>query len=492
MMQSTYRQRAKQNKRMANEFIVAIELGSSKIVGIAGKKNMDGSISVKACVKEDSSSFIRKGVVYNIDKTAQSIANIVAKLSSALKTEIAHVCVGIGGQSIHSVKNIVAKDLPPETVVTQDMVDELQDTNSRASYPDMMILDAVPQEYKVDNQEETDPVGVQCERIEGHYLNICGRKTFYNNLNKCFEKARVNVSDMFLSPLALADSVLTDAEKRSGCVLVDLGAETTTVSVYHKNILRHLVVIPLGGRNITKDIASFRMEEAEAEKMKTEHGRAYTDSTDNDSQLKLPLDDGRQIDGRTFTEIVEGRLQEIIENVQYQIPAAYSDRLMGGIILTGGGSNMRDIEKAFRVYTHIDKVRRANFVTTSIEAKNPLITAHDGTMNTVLGLLLKCKTNCAGNPLNTKPDLFGESGSPASDADGIAPRKPGEPGSGQVPTAAEKQKMEEERRRKEEEQRKEEERQKAEEGARKKERSGMRSLWRKMKEGFDKLLTEDE
>ena len=477
---------------MVKEFVVAIELGSSKVVGVAGKRNMDGSISVKACVKEDASTFIRKGVVYNIDKTAQCISNIVAKLSTALKTEIAHVCVGIGGQSIHSVKNVVTKDLAPETGVTQDLVFEMQDINSSTAYPDMMILDAVAQEYRVDNHEEIDPVGVQCAHIEGNYLNIIGRQTAYNNLNKCFEKAGVNVSDMFLSPLALADSVLTDTEKRSGCVLVDIGADTTTVSVYHRNILRHLVVIPLGGRNITKDIASFSIEEAEAEKMKIEHGRAYTESTDTDSSLKLVLDDGRPIDSREFMGIVEGRLQEIIENVQYQIPAEYSDRLMGGIIITGGGANMRDIEKAFRAYMHIDKIRKANFVTTSIEAKDALITAHDGTMNTVLGLLIKCKTNCAGSPLNAKPDLFGDGGQQGSGDDTIGTRKTSEIGSGQVLTAAEKQKMEEAKRREEEEKKAEEERRIAEEEARRRKNSGVRGIFGKLKKGFDKLLTEDE
>ena len=476
---------------MARELIVAIELGSSKIVGVAGQRNMDGSISVKACVREDASSFIHKGMVYNIDKTAQCISNIVTRLSGMVKTEIAHVCVGVGGQSIHSVKNVVGRELPPDSVVTQDLIYELQDQNGNMSYPEMMILDAVAQEYKVDNQEETDPVGVQCERIEGNYLNILGRRTFYNNLNKCFEKAGVNVSDMFLSPLALADSVLTDAEKRSGCVLVDLGADTTTVAVYHRNILRHLVVIPLGGRNITKDIASYRMEEGEAERMKIEHGRAYTDNNDIDSSLKLMLDDGRTIDNRNFIEIVEGRVQEIIENVKYQIPSAYGDRLMGGIILTGGGSNMRDIETAFRVYMHVDKIRKANFVTAAIEAKDTLITAHDGTMNTVLGLLVKCKSNCAGNPIPAKRDLFDENTSPNND-DGGSTRKQGEMGTGQVMTAAEKQKLEETKRREEEERRQEEERKKAEEEECKKNNSGMRGVFKRLKRGLNSLLTEDE
>ncbi len=136
----------------AKDFIIAIELGSSKMTGVAGKKNLDGSISVLAVVKEDSSSFIRKGTVYKINQTVQCISNIVKKLSSTLKTEISQVYVGVGGQSIHSVKNVIVKDLLSDTVVTQDMVNGLMDTNRNMSYQDQEILDAVTQEYKVDNQ----------------------------------------------------------------------------------------------------------------------------------------------------------------------------------------------------------------------------------------------------------------------------------------------------------------------------------------------------
>ena len=244
----------------AKEFIVAIELGSSKVTGIAGQKNLDGSIQILAVVKEESSAFIRKGVVYNIDKTAQCLTSIIKKLEIQLKTEITQVYVGVGGQSIRSVRNVISKDLPNETIVTQDMVIELMDANRNMTYPDQEILDAAVQEYKVGSQFQIDPVGIQATRLEGNFLNILERKAFYKKLNKCFETAGINVAEMYLAPLALADSVLTEAEKRSGCALVDLGADTTTVSVYSKNILRHLAVIPLGSNNITKDIATLQME----------------------------------------------------------------------------------------------------------------------------------------------------------------------------------------------------------------------------------------
>ena len=309
----------------AKEFIVAIELGSSKMTGIAGQKNLDGSIQVLAVVKENSSAFIRKGVVYNIDKTAQCLTSIVRKLEAQLKTEIRQVYVGVGGQSIRSVKNVIAKELPNESIINQDMVIELMDANRNMEYPDQEILDAAVQEYKVGSQLQLDPVGIQANHLEGNFLNILERGAFYRNLNKCFETAGINVAEMYLAPLALADSVLTEAERRSGCALVDLGADTTTVSVYSKNILRHLAVIPLGSNNITKDIATLQIEESDAEKMKLKYGCAFTDNSEIDNDLKYSIDNDRQIESRKFIEIVEGRLEEIIENVWYQIPSEYYD-----------------------------------------------------------------------------------------------------------------------------------------------------------------------
>ena len=487
----------------AKEFIVAIELGSSKVTGIAGQKNLDGSIQILAVVKEASSAFIRKGVVYNIDKTAQCLTSIIKKLETQLKTEIRQVYVGIGGQSIRSVRNVISKDLPNESIVTQEMVIELMDANRNMTYPDQEILDAAVQEYKVGSQFQIDPVGIQATRLEGNFLNILERKAFYKNLNKCFETADINIAEMYLAPLALADSVLTEAEKRSGCALVDLGADTTTVSVYSKNILRHLAVIPLGSNNITKDIATLQMEESDAERMKLKYAAAYTDNNDIDNDLKYSIDPERQIESRKFIEIVEGRLEEIIENVWYQIPSEFYDKLLGGIILTGGGSNLKNIEKAFNNHTHVDKIRVAKFVTQSIISNHEAIKAHDGTMNTVLGLLAKGDINCAGSAVDLNGDLFSTPKQPS--ATGIDPRSPrtaGEIPAGVVLTAAEKKAAEAEKKAAEElkrRQEEEEERKKSEEEARiKAEQERIRkenSFWNKAIKGikkFGKQIVEEE
>jgi cell division protein FtsA len=481
---------------VSKEFIVAIELGSSKMTGIAGKKNLDGSIQVLACVKENASSCIRKGVVYNIDKTAQCLTNIVNKLEKQLKTSITQVYVGVGGQSIRSIRNVIAKDLPAETLVTQDMVVELMDANRNVNYPDQEILDAAVQEYKVDSQYQLDPVGIPCTRIEGNFLNILQRKAFYKNLNKCFETAGINIAELYLAPLALADSVLTETEKRSGCALVDLGSDTTTVSVYYKNILRHMAVIPIGANNITKDIASLQMEDSDAEKMKLKYATAYTENNDIDNNMKYSIDADRQVETRKFIEIVEGRLEEIIANVWYQVPEDYCDKLLGGIILTGGGSNLKGIEKAFQTYTHIDKIRIAKFVTQSITSTLPEINNHDGMMNTVLGLLAKGDINCAGDAINPNGDLFEQPKTLSETMEMRRARTATETPAGVIRTAEEKRLAEEEARLKKEEEeriaREEAEAKAREEADKRKENSFWNRAFKGLKEFGKKMVEEEE
>ena len=474
---------------LEKKFIVAVELGSSKITGIAGRKNLDGSISVLAVVQENSSSCIRRGVVYNIDKTTQALVSIKKRLETLLQTKIVQVYVGVGGQSIYGVRNVIVRDLQTETIVDHALVNELMDANRAMNYPDQEILDAIVQEYKVDSQLQTDPVGIQCTRLEANFLNILWRKTFYRNLNNCFEKAGINIAEMYLAPLALADSVLTEAERRAGCMLVDLGAETTTMSVYYKNVLRQLVVIPLGGANITRDIASEQMEESEAENLKLKYGCAYTDNAEIDSSQMLPINAERGIENQKFIEIVEARLTEIIYNVWQQMPEEYIDKLFGGIVITGGGANMRDIDKAFRVSTRVDKIRLAKTVTQTIDATQLEITSRDCRMCTALGLLAKGDMNCAGAEITG--NLFDSADENESDG-----QQQGNSPTGRVMTEANKREAEEkERRRREQEEllrQQAEEAQKEEERQKEKENNFWNKLWHKVKEFAKSTITEDE
>ena len=287
----------------ATDFIVAIELGSSKITGIAGKKHADGSIQVLALASENSSDFIRKGVIYNLDKTAQSLTSIIKKLESTLKASIGKVYVGIGGQSLRTIRNTEVRHLEEETKISQELIDSIMDSNREVPIIDQEILEVAPQEYKVGINLLADPVGVPSDHIEGRFLNIIARSSVKQNIDKCFKQAGIEIADYIISPLALANAVLTNSEKRSGCMFIDFGADTTTVSVYKNNILRHLAVIPLGGSNITKDICSQQIEEEDAEELKKKYGNAYADMIDG----KMTTKKAKALREQAIEEMQQGR-----------------------------------------------------------------------------------------------------------------------------------------------------------------------------------------
>lgn len=461
----------------AKEFIVAIELGSSKITAIAGKKDLDGTIRVMDMVKADSTSFIRRGVVYNIDKTAICLGDLVFRLAKKLKTEIVQAYVGVGGQSLHSVRNVISKDLAPETKITDGMVVDIMDSNREMRYNGQEVIDVINQEYKVDNQYLTDVVGIQCTHLEGQFLNILQRRTFNQNLNKCFEMAGITIAETFTSPIALAESILTDVERRSGCALVDIGASTTTVMVYSKNMLRHLAVIPLGSANITKDIATLRMDEEEAERMKLKYGSAITNIEDINAEDKYSIDNERSVETTKFVETVEARVEEIIRNVWKQIDHDYSDGLNGGIILTGGGSNMKNIAEAFRYHTHVERVRVAGTVDHVVVGNVADLHQKDGTLTTVLSLLAKGDSNCAGSPFN--PDDVFEGGKRPT------PKKQAGPSEEELRRKA----AEEERKRREAEE--EARRQQEAEEAERRENTPLKKIWGSIKK-FSAKITEEE
>lgn len=464
------------------DFIVAIELGSSKITGIAGRKNADGSITVLAYAREESNSFIRRGKVYNIDKTAQCLSNIKAKMEKTLHAAIGKAYIGIGGQSLHTIRNSVKLPLAPNTIISKETIEELKAANRDCTYAEQELLQVIPQEYKVGNVNQIDPVGVMSDNIEGRYLNIVARNSLRSNVKKCLDIAGIQVAEYFIAPLALADCVLSDAEKRSGCAVVDLGAETTSVAIYKNNILRHLAVIPLGGANITKDISAQQIEEEDAEELKLKYGSAYSEDDANDANAEDKLyqvTNDTTIPSKLLNDIVESRVEEIIANVWEQINLSNcSNELLSGVVLTGGGSNLRNMEQAFLKRTNIEKIKTAKFVLQAINAKNPDITSRDGSLNTILALLIKGKENCFGHTLEANDALFDPSGEPYIDHQAEERRRQEE--------AAKQKALEEEERRKEEEARKKEE----EAAARKKRQEN--SIFNKLKKGLANLLSEED
>ena len=255
--------------------------------------------------------------------------------------------VGIGGQSLRTIRNSVSRQLDTNVVISNEIVENLLNTNLSANYADCDILGVIPQEYRIGTQYTTDPIGILSNHIEGKYLNIVAKSILKENVQKCFQTAGIEIVDMFISPLALADNLLTDTEKRSGCALVDFGADTTTVAIFKNNLLRYLAVIPLGGNNITQDICSLQVEESDAESLKIKYGSAYTDSDVAELTRVVPLDSDRTIDERTFLEITEARMEEIIANVWDQIcRSGFKDKLIAGIIVSGGAANIKNLDKA--------------------------------------------------------------------------------------------------------------------------------------------------
>ncbi len=380
------------------DLIVAIELGSSAIRGIIGKKNADGSIQVLNIEQETTADCIQKGVIYNLDKTILSLNQIIERLQEKQGVYINKVYIGIGGQSLHTVRNCVSRQLETKEVITAELVDNLMDTNLNVNYPDSEILDVVPQEYRVDNSSTNEPAGILSDNIEGRFLNVIARSILKEKIQRCIRSTGREVAEYHISSLALADALLTDAEKRSGCALVDFGAETTTIAIYTDNKLRHLAVIPLGSKNITHDIASKKIELDEAEELKLKYGAALSDPNESEDNRPINISNGRKLESNVLQEIIEARMAEIIDNVWEQINNKYSDKPMAGIIFTGSAANIKNLDKAFIRRTGYEKLKIGRVVpcnTKSGSVEERLI--KDGRMNTLLALLTKGELSCIGS-----------------------------------------------------------------------------------------------
>ncbi|MDR0976211.1 MAG: cell division protein FtsA [Prevotellaceae bacterium] len=379
----------------SNEFIAAIELSSSHIAGIVGRRNADNSLHVLAYAAEPSTAYIHKGVVLNIDETANTLTTLINRLEAQLGgAAIARVYVGIGGLSMRTVLNSVSREVGGDGIISAALVDNLCDENLASTMDDMDILDVAPQEYQIDNTPQVRAVGVAGSHITATFLNIVARTPLKKNLELSFERAKLEIADLVIAPTALAGVVLTDTEMRSGCALIDFGAGTTTVSVYKNNILRYLCVIPLGGSSITHDLSTLQMEEQEAESLKQHYGDLCYEEENSDVPATARTEDGRAILLTTLNEIVTARAEEILANAWNQIQlSGYADRLLSGVVLTGGGVNLKHIEEALRKLSKLSKIRTARFVQPTVNGMDNDI-KRDGTFGTLIGLLVAGRENC--------------------------------------------------------------------------------------------------
>ena len=387
---------------MATEdlFIVAIELGSSNVTGIAGKKMPDGTISVQAVVQEPSSAFIRRGVIFNLTKSAQCINSIKERIEERLKRKITQVYVGYGGQGVHSVFNVINKSLGGEARISREIVEELERENLKANVGNRTILDVVPQVYSTGKETSLDPVGIIADNIEVVYMNIIARHALKSNIENCFNEANLHIAGCMLTPVSEAKMLLTDSEKRSGCVLVDFGADTTSVVVFKENMLRYVAVIPLGSANITRDIESCQLDEQEAESLKLKYGSAVNETAtiEEGKEFIYTFPGGSGITKQKFSEIVEARSKEILINVAQQIKESGLDKsaLIGGVVFTGGGSGLKNIIPAFTKITGISQVRIVKSIQNVVFTKTSGPKETEGRFIGAISILDEGTQNCCG------------------------------------------------------------------------------------------------
>lgn len=380
------------------DFIAAIDLGTSHLVGMVGTKNASGALSIIAYEVEDSGSCIRRGCVYNVKETANKIKRLVLKLENKLNgSKIGQVYVGIGGQSLRSIDHTVCKVLGVEGVVTEEIIDALFQ-ECREYRPDMLaVFDVVSPSYFLDDKPESNPVGVPCSRIEARYKLIVGRPSLkLNIINSIAEQAKIEIAGILVSPLALGDVVLSDNEKDLGCALVGFGASVTTVTVYKGGKLVNLSIVPFGGNLITKDLTNLRVVESEAERLKITYGSAKADR-DNELTIQVSQADGmglREIKLGELNNVVESRMDEILENVYARLEATgLLSALSAGVVITGGGAALKNLPNVMSERLKMEV--RYSSVRKGVIASGDLIMASNPEYAVAIGLLVKGTKNCA-------------------------------------------------------------------------------------------------
>lgn len=375
------------------DIIVAVELGSTSIRAIAGTKQLDGNMQVTAFAEERSVNAIRKGTIDNIDKTTQAISNVVRKVGDQLGVAIARVYVGLGGQSMHAERNVISKTFPEKTKITNVVVDEMWDINSNSEYANSNILEVIPQEFRIGRRIVSEPVGMQSDQLEIDFLNVVARRDLKENIEICVRNAGLELVEVLNAPLCLADCQLSSSERHSGCALVNIGGDTTTVSVYKNDILRHLTVIPLGASHVTADIESLNIEAEEAESLKRRFGAAYAEEADTAGQ-PISISYNRRVLDTDIRNYSAARYEEIIMNIGEQLKGR--DDLISGIVLTGGGAQIANIEEAFRQYIKWrGNIAIRKGLPTNVELAPNATLPEVCLLHTLIALLQKGDQNCA-------------------------------------------------------------------------------------------------
>ena len=344
-----------------SEIIVGLDIGTTKIACIVGRQNEYGKLEILGFGKSPSIG-VSRGVVANIEKTVQSIKRAVDEASLKSTVNIDHVFVGIAGQHIKSHQhrgNLVRNTLDDE--VDQNDIDTLiNDMHKLVMQPGEEIIHVIPQEYIVDKEQGIkDPIGMSGISLEANFHIITGQITAAKNINKCIVKSGMNVEDLILEPLASAEAVLSEEEKEAGIALVDIGGGTTDVAIFQDGIIRHTAVIPLGGNIITEDVKEgCSIIKNQAEALKVKFGSALASENREEEIVSIPGLRGRapkEITLKNLASIIQARIEEIVEHVFFEIKnSGFEKKLIGGIVLTGGGSQLKHIAQIFEFLTGMD------------------------------------------------------------------------------------------------------------------------------------------
>ncbi|MBN2597252.1 cell division protein FtsA [Labilibaculum sp.] len=344
-----------------NNIIAAIDIGTTKIVAIMGEVDADGRLRIVGMEKTVSRG-VKRGVIHSIEDTIGAIREVVDRLEEKTNKDFSAVYVGIAGQHIRSIKNRQFKYIQNGIgEITKLDVEEIINENFRIPIEvGEQILHVIPQDYVVDKEAGIrNPIGMAGRRLDGNFNIIIGRTASARNIEKCVKEVGLEIEELVLEPLASSLAVLSEEEKEAGVVLVDIGGGTTDITVYFDGILRHTAVIPFGGDIVTRDIkegCSVLIKQAEA--LKIQFGEAVADLVDEEKVVTIPSVGGwdpKEISFKTLAQIIQCRMEEIIDSVKFQIEiTGLHDKIGAGIVLTGGGALLRNLDVLTQKQTGID------------------------------------------------------------------------------------------------------------------------------------------
>ena len=347
-----------------NKIAVGLDIGTTKIVAMIGRYNEYGKLEILGLGKSKSLG-VHRGVVNNITQTIQSIRQAVIDAETSSGMKITEVIVGIAGQHIRSLKHsdyITRKD--SDTVIDdQDIEDLCNQVHKLVMLPGEEIIHVLPQDFKVDGQSEiTEPIGMYGGRLEANFHVVVGQVSSIRNIGRCIKSAGLSLSGITLEPLASSNAVLGMEEKEAGVALIDIGGGTTDLAIFKDGIIRHTAVIPFGGNVITEDIKEgCSIIEKQAELLKIKFGSAWPGENKDNEIVSIPGLRGREpkeITLKNLSKIIHARVIEIIEQVYLEIKNyGHEDqktKLIAGIVLTGGGSQLKHLKQLVEYITGMD------------------------------------------------------------------------------------------------------------------------------------------